>query len=179
MAKITFYIPEQSAAKYDLSDEEQVTIGRAPDCDIILEHTSVSGHHATIRKIGAGLHVLEDNGSTNGVFLEGEQVSEAPLANGASITIGSVPADYEGDDAAAAPAGQEAASSSESSGGGYGAPVAPIAESSSRPAGFKDMSPVEKVAKKDTVGKVAMILGGVAFVTVIALVLLTVMMSVA
>ncbi|MDF1816488.1 MAG: FHA domain-containing protein [Verrucomicrobiales bacterium] len=192
MAKITFYIPDQSAAKYDLSDEAEVTIGRAPDCDIILDHSSVSGHHASIRRIGAGLHVLVDNSSTNGIFLEGEQVSEAPLGNGASFTIGSVPADYEGDEAgAAAPepapsaapeqAADAAAASSGSSGivGGYGSIKAPIAETSTRPAGFKDMSPVEKVEKKDVLGQVAMILGGVAFLAAIALVLLTVMMNIA
>ncbi|MDF1755853.1 MAG: FHA domain-containing protein [Verrucomicrobiales bacterium] len=184
MAKITFYIPDQEAAKYDLSEEEQIIIGRAADCDIILDHSSVSGHHATIRRIGAGLHMLVDNDSTNGVYLEGEQVAEAPLAHGASITIGSVPAEYEGDDAeqAAAPEHHGAAESAgglSSGGGGYGSPVAPIAETSTRPAGFKDMSPVEKVVKKDSLGKIAMIVSAVAFVAVIALVLLTVMMNVA
>ena len=53
MAKITLQVPGEQPAKYDLGDEAEVTIGRAPDCDIILDHTSVSGHHATIRQIGA------------------------------------------------------------------------------------------------------------------------------
>lgn len=180
MANITIYVPDQEPVKYELPDTEQITIGRAPGCDIIVEHSSVSGQHAFIRKIGAGLHMLIDNGSTNGIYLEGEQVSEAPLGNGASFSIGSVPAEYEGGDTTAQPQAEPAADSdAASSEGGYGAPIAPIAETSTRPAGFKDMSPVEKVEKKDSLGQISMIIGGVAILVAIGLIFLTVTMSVA
>lgn len=179
MANITIHVPDQEPVRYELPDTEQITIGRAPGCDIIVEHSSVSGQHAFIRKIGAGLHMLIDNGSTNGIYLEGEQVSEAPLGNGASFSIGSVPAEYEGGDAAAAqPQAEPAADTGNSSEGGYGAPIAPIAETSTRPAGFKDMSPVEKIERKDSLGQISMIIGAVAILVAIGLIFLTVTMSV-
>ncbi len=184
MAKITIFVPDHEPARYGLGDEEQVTIGRSPDCDIIVEHSSVSSLHAYIRRIGAGLHVLVDNGSTNGIFLEGEQVSEAPLSNGASFQIGSVPAAFEADGAEATeqPAAAEepaaGAGIGESTGGSYGAPVAPIAESSARPAGFRDLSPIEKIEKKDSMAQIAMIIGVIGIIAAIGLVMMTVMMKV-
>lgn len=179
MAKITFYIPDQQPAKYDLSDELEISIGRASDCSIILDHGSVSGHHATIRQIGAGLHVLIDNNSTNGIYLEGERVAEAPLANGASFMIGSVPSEYEGDDASvahpsapvhskpAAPVSSAPAAAAHE--GQFSSVEATIAAVSTRPPGFKDMSPVARVVKKNTLATVAMIMGVVAILAAIAL----------
>jgi predicted component of type VI protein secretion system len=177
MAKITLYVPDQEAAKYDLGDETEVTIGRAADCDIILDHSSVSSHHATIRQMGAGMHVLVDTGSTNGIYLEGEQVAEAPLAHGASFAIGSVPGEYDGDEAA--DSSEEAVPSDLAATSSFGAPDAHLAETSVRPAGFKDLSPVEKVVKKDHLGKLAMALGLVAILAAIALALMSAMMNVA
>jgi len=177
MAKITFFIPDQQPAKYDLSDELEISIGRASDCSIILDHSSVSGHHAKIRQIGAGMHVLLDNNSTNGIYLEGERVNEAPLANGASFMIGSIPAEYEGDDASVAHQSASAQSTSaaaapveSSAGHNYHTSLeATIAAVSTRPPGFKDLSPVAKVVKKNTLATVAMILGVVAILAAIAL----------
>ena len=185
MAKITIYVPDQDPVKYGLGDQHQISIGRAEDCDIQLDHPSVSGHHATIQQGGGGMHVLVDNNSTNGIYLEGEKVTEAPLANGANFTIGSVPAEYEGDVAAAASATADeapAASGAEyasAGGGGYGAPVSDIAENSTRPPGFTDLSPVEKVEKEDSMGKMAMIIGSVALGAAVLLIFFSVMMRVA
>ncbi len=179
MAKITFYIPDQQPAKYDLSDELEISIGRATDCSIMLDHGSVSGHHATIRQIGAGLHVLLDNNSTNGIYLEGERVAEAPLANGASFMIGSVPGEYEGDDASMAhspaPAHSQPAAPASSAPAAmanethFTSVEATIASVSTRPAGFKDLSPVTRVVKKNTLATVSMIMGLVAILAAIAL----------
>ena len=198
MAKITFYIPDQDPVKFGLGEKEIVSIGRAPDCDIVLDHGSVSGHHAEIRKIGAGLHMLVDQNSTNGIFLEGDQVMEAPLSAGASISIGSVPADFESDNNGAHPPGgpnesveSDAAPATVSAdsgdanlggdlgeGGGYGVPSGAIAETSVRPAGFRDMSPVEKVEKKDNLSRIAIIIGLIALAAAGILALLAVMMKV-
>jgi FHA domain len=177
MAKITFFIPDQKPAKYDLTGESEISIGRAADCSIRLDHGSVSGHHAVIRQIGAGLHVLIDNNSTNGIYLEGERVAEAPLANGASFMIGSVPAEYEGDDASVTHAQTPATTSSSKAAPAtaaagethFNSVEATIAAVSARPAGFKDLSPVTRVVKKNTLGSVAMILGLVAILAAITL----------
>lgn len=65
-----------------------VTIGRKPDCDIILNNDkSVSGHHAVIKTVGRK-STLEDLGSTNGTFIETARVTQHELRNGETIVIG-------------------------------------------------------------------------------------------
>lgn len=51
-----------------------VTIGRAPECEVQLDARWVSRQHATIRMEGSN-YVIEDAGSKNGVFVNGQRVS--------------------------------------------------------------------------------------------------------
>ncbi|HYH58296.1 MAG TPA: trypsin-like peptidase domain-containing protein [Thermoleophilaceae bacterium] len=61
---------------------ERVTIGSAPDCDLRVEHDDVEPHHATI-VVGRDGHLeLRDEGSREGVFVEGERVTEPVPLNG-------------------------------------------------------------------------------------------------
>ena len=63
------------------------TIGRA-DCDIVLPDPDVSRKHATIRQIDGGLAV-EDLGSTNGTYVDGERVTGiTELRAGATLRFG-------------------------------------------------------------------------------------------
>lgn len=55
--------------------------------------------------------------------------------------------------------------------------MAEIAEVSNRPAGFGDLSPIEKVVKKNTLAQVAMAFGVIAILVAIALVVLATMME--
>jgi hypothetical protein len=65
------------------------TIGRSRDCEIVLEDTGVSRHHAAVRPLGEGWSV-EDLGSTNGVLVNGESVhGTQPLQPGDRIELGS------------------------------------------------------------------------------------------
>jgi ABC-type multidrug transport system ATPase subunit len=68
----------------------KITIGRARDNDHIIDHPMVSGHHARLT-IREGGYVLEDLGSANGTFLNGEKVT-TPVQIGAddSFQIGPV-----------------------------------------------------------------------------------------
>ncbi len=50
-------------------DTPYITIGRAPDNDIVLDDVHVSRRHAVLEQRGGGWDVL-DSDSTNGVFLE-------------------------------------------------------------------------------------------------------------
>ncbi len=50
-----------------------VTLGRAPECDIVLDSTQVSRRHATFKLEGASWAV-RDLGSSNGTFLNGERL---------------------------------------------------------------------------------------------------------
>jgi pSer/pThr/pTyr-binding forkhead associated (FHA) protein len=66
----------------------QVTIGRAKDCDIVLPSENVSRRHATLFVV-SGQVFLEDNGSANGTFLNGEPVVQRTVVpEGATIKVG-------------------------------------------------------------------------------------------
>ncbi len=170
MASITLYVPEQDPIAIDLDGYPQITIGRGPDNDLVLDHVSLSGSHAVIQNEGGSFKVT-DLGSTNGTFMDGEQITEAPLVNGSRVLFGSVDSVFS--DGAAAPAEAPAAGGE----GGYGGHHAQIAEVSNRPDGFVDLSPIEKVVKKDTIGMIAMVIGGVAILAAIAMIAIAATMS--
>ena len=64
-----------------------VTIGRLPECVLVLEDPNVCRHHAEIRPSGTGF-VLADLGSTNGSKVNGIKVSERVLQDGDELTFG-------------------------------------------------------------------------------------------
>ncbi len=68
--------------------EAPVTIGRSSDCTIALPHPSVSRQHCRIWREN-GRYRIEDMGSTNRTFLNGEVVTRADLRDGDQISIGS------------------------------------------------------------------------------------------
>ena len=64
-------------------------IGRGISCDLTVEDAAVSRRHALVVQRGAD-HVLLDDRSRNGTFLNGERVAESVLRDGDVITVGSV-----------------------------------------------------------------------------------------
>jgi hypothetical protein len=68
-------------------DRDVVTIGRLPDCEVVLKDRGASRRHAQVRAKDGG-YVLTDLGSTNGTRLNGEIVQSRSLADGDRITIG-------------------------------------------------------------------------------------------
>lgn len=68
-------------------DKEVVTIGRLPDCDIVLDDKGASRRHAQVRTRD-GSSTLTDLGSTNGTKLNGQQVETRVLEDGDRITVG-------------------------------------------------------------------------------------------
>jgi len=67
-----------------------VIVGRSPGADIVINATYVSGRHARFFIVGKDL-MLEDLGSTNGTYVNGQQIT-APIAlqNGDLVAIGNV-----------------------------------------------------------------------------------------
>lgn len=67
--------------------EGRFTVGRDPSCDLFLSNMTVSRHHATIEVKGTSARVI-DAGSTNGTWVDGKVVDEAPLYPGSKLQIG-------------------------------------------------------------------------------------------
>jgi pSer/pThr/pTyr-binding forkhead associated (FHA) protein len=65
----------------------EMTIGRLPKNDIVIDNLSISRKHAVIRSTKNGFTVC-DNGSKNGTFVNGEQIQEVLLNDGDVITLG-------------------------------------------------------------------------------------------
>ena len=69
---------------------ERVLLGRAPECDIVVEGRLISRQHATIRRLGT-TYTLEDMGSHNGTTVNGQRVSGVwRLHDGDMIELGGV-----------------------------------------------------------------------------------------
>jgi diguanylate cyclase (GGDEF)-like protein len=66
---------------------EAVVVGRASECAISLPHPSVSRRHCRIW-LEEGRYQIEDLGSTNRTFLNGEVVTRAELRDGDQIGVG-------------------------------------------------------------------------------------------
>jgi pSer/pThr/pTyr-binding forkhead associated (FHA) protein len=65
----------------------ETTLGRLPECDVVVDDPGVSRQHARIRRAETGF-VLSDLGSTNGTFVNEQPVQDHLLADGDRITIG-------------------------------------------------------------------------------------------
>ncbi|MCA8924251.1 MAG: FHA domain-containing protein [Planctomycetes bacterium] len=65
-----------------------ITVGRSRHADLLLRDDSkVSALHATLAPL-RGQWFIEDHGSTNGTYVNGERVEQCPLRDGDTISIG-------------------------------------------------------------------------------------------
>src|SRR4030088_1217701 len=64
-------------------------LGRSPNSDFRIEHPTVSTSHCEII-CEDGAVLVRDCGSTNGTFINGTQVKEAPLKPGETLHLGDV-----------------------------------------------------------------------------------------
>lgn len=87
MGKLVVTSNGKVEGEYPLS-EERIIIGRHPESDICIDDVAVSGRHALIVNILED-SFLEDLGSTNGVYVNGELTKKCVLAHGDVINIGS------------------------------------------------------------------------------------------
>lgn len=131
----------------------ELTIGRAEENDLVLPQGGVSRRHARFF-LKNGQVVVEDNGSANGTFVDGERISgPTPLAPRAQVVIG----DYE---LSVKAAGAPQARSSRPAGNGASMPTGKPSTTSVQPsvkaarstrmvpAASKDMSALAKVERQ-------------------------------
>ena len=74
--------------------KEMTLVGRNDDCDLFLDHKSVSKLHCVIVRTD-GLLLLRDLGSTNGTRVNGKPVTETVLRFDDRIRFGAAEARYE------------------------------------------------------------------------------------
>ena len=68
-------------------ETEGVTLGRGTNCDVRLEHESVSRLHARLFCDPFGRWIIEDLQSHNGVFVRGERIKVLAISPGETIDI--------------------------------------------------------------------------------------------
>src|SRR3954471_20268282 len=85
MATLVLQCEDRVAYAYAI--ERVVTIGRLADNRVVLDHPSVSSHHACVFTDGDRC-IVEDLQSTNGTFVNGRRVSHSTLHNGDVMKIG-------------------------------------------------------------------------------------------
>ncbi|MDT8316599.1 MAG: FHA domain-containing protein [bacterium] len=66
---------------------DAVTIGRGPGNDIVIDNPAISSRHARVFK-EKNFIILEDLGSTNGTFVNGEKIRKAVINSRDDITVG-------------------------------------------------------------------------------------------
>jgi hypothetical protein len=67
--------------------EQVMTVGRAPECDIVLSDPTVSKRHLELQRRGTAV-TLTDLGSTNGTKVNDHRVHEMVLTDGDTIRLG-------------------------------------------------------------------------------------------
>ena len=67
--------------------KETVTVGRAPDNDVVIDNELVSRHHLKIVQGGAN-YFVEDLSSGNGTLLNGQEVVKESLRDQDEIAVG-------------------------------------------------------------------------------------------
>ncbi|KAB8289380.1 FHA domain-containing protein [Bifidobacterium ramosum] len=75
-----------SGSRY-LLDEDEISVGRDPHADILLDDSTVSRAHAVFRRVNGTFEVV-DAGSLNGTYVNRQRVDRATLRNGDEIMIG-------------------------------------------------------------------------------------------
>lgn len=84
---LRFISGKHKGNEYLLPPSGEVCIGRSSDIDVVLIEDMVSRKHAQITITGGDLKI-EDLGSTNGTFVNGERITEMKLQQGDRILIG-------------------------------------------------------------------------------------------
>ncbi len=84
---LRFISGKYQGGEFPLPESGEIVIGRSSELDMVLVEDMVSRRHAKITVTG-GQIFLQDLGSTNGSFVNGEKIKRARLGEGDRILIG-------------------------------------------------------------------------------------------
>jgi len=95
MPRVTLIIPGHPPQPYRFElDRRQVSFGRGPENDIVVDSPSVSTRHAEMLRVGNS-YELRDLHSTNGTKHNGERHLSIPLASGTVAQLGDVDFEFQ------------------------------------------------------------------------------------
>jgi len=82
-----FLVPQDRLMERVYLNKSSTVMGRDPDCDFFVDNVDVSWRHCLLDLQSRGMSVLDLN-STNGTFVNGILVRDAPLKPGDRLEIG-------------------------------------------------------------------------------------------
>ena len=95
MAKVVLKYSDRVIGARVLAKDKPLVMGRGKDVDLVVPNLSVSRRHAKVYQRN-GAWYLEDLGSTNGSFSDGERVTVCLLTHGKCVQIGRVQMLFDG-----------------------------------------------------------------------------------
>ncbi|MET9623514.1 FHA domain-containing protein [Streptomyces sp. NPDC006464] len=78
---------ELNGRTWTLDPSRSYTLGRDPQGDLVIDDARVSWRHATI-SWGGRSWVIEDHGSTNGTFVQGQRIHQMEIGPGSAVNLG-------------------------------------------------------------------------------------------
>ncbi|WKU44235.1 FHA domain-containing protein [Streptomyces sp. VNUA116] len=78
---------ELNGQTWTLDPSRSYTLGRDPQGDMVLQDARVSWRHATVRWEGRSW-VIEDHGSTNGTYVQGQRIHHTEIGPGSTVHLG-------------------------------------------------------------------------------------------
>jgi len=84
---LKFISGKYQGGEFPVASDREIVIGRANELDVVLVEDMVSRRHAKISSTHDSLSI-EDLGSTNGTFVNGEKIKRAKLKEGDRVLIG-------------------------------------------------------------------------------------------
>ena len=78
---------ELNGRTWTLDPSRAYTLGRDPQGDVVFDDARVSWRHATVSFNGRSW-VIEDHGSTNGTFVQGQRIHQMELGPGSAVNLG-------------------------------------------------------------------------------------------
>jgi len=84
---LRFISGKYQGGEFPLEEGREIVIGRSSDLDMVLVEEMVSRRHARI-SVEGGKILIEDLGSTNGTFVNGEKIERSSLREGDRVLVG-------------------------------------------------------------------------------------------